>query len=105
MKKAMVDLRCINLCRLLRWSPLRDSELGATISAMAGSVRSVPMVDWRRTPPWWAASFGFAGRPIQGLLHGLALEVANGHLGGDALVVHLLGDLVRRRRTGDRQGL
>ena len=50
-------------------------------------------------------AFDFARRPIQRLLHRLALEVADRHLGLDALVVDLLGDLVRRGRRGDREDL
>src|SRR3954470_16942277 len=94
-RKATVDLRCISLCRLLRSPRLMAAVRVAAMSAISGSVSRL---DERRTPAAKPASlfyalrlvahepFDFAGRPVQGFLQRLALEVAHRHLGHDPLI-------------------
>src|SRR5690242_16170425 len=116
MKNAIVDLRCTSLCRPERRSRLRTAALRAAISAMKGSVRVCRGFNAAGTPSWPDGvpsascliahiALELVRRPIQGLLQWLALEVSDGHLGHGALVVDLLGDLVRRRGSRDRERL
>ena len=115
-RKATVDLRCIELVQAAAPALVATVELEAAMSAMGCSVRSGRFLMREGRRPCRPASlvclvlvahepFDFARGPIEGLLQRLALEVANRHLGLDALVVDLLGDLVRRGRRGDREDL
>ena len=75
-----------------------------------GSRQASPSRSLRTAARWTFASgpheaFDLALGPGQRLFHRLALQVAHGHLGHDALRVDLHGDLGRRRRRGDRQDL
>src|SRR4030081_2215678 len=110
-KKAMVDLRCISLCRLLR--PAAFTAIGslAAISAIVRSDVAGPRATGGAPPEGHAPpfactrlvaheAFDLFRRPVERLVHGIALVVADGHLGRDTLVVDLLGDLVRRGCCG-----
>src|SRR6266851_4801436 len=74
-----------------------------TLAATATQPVCVPLR--RNSPSAPHIAFTLAFHPSQRLFHRLALIVSQAHFRQDGLRVDLLGDLRRRRRRGDRQGL
>src|SRR6266404_3534161 len=117
-RNAMVDLRCISLCRLVRPSPVVMVLCGAAMSTMVRSPNRIvsrsgcgdaarerhPQPNCRCCRSVTHEAFDFTGRPVERLLQRLATAVADRHLGLNPLIVDLLGDLVWRRRGGNREG-
>src|SRR6185437_4828745 len=81
--------------------------MGRTIpepaSAGSGYLRTLAL---SRSPPSAPhVAFALPFGPGQHVFHFVALRIFQAHLGLDRLGINLLGDLGRRRRRRDRQGL